>query len=110
MKKITTLYAVAALAALSLAGQAFAMGGSMMQGSAGGGNRNMGSHMQRNGTTGMQHGSGNGSRHEVMHETDAQRGSMNAAGQQHMMNNGVNVGPDTQSATLTPVTTQPVRN
>lgn len=108
MKKITTLYAVTALAALSFASQAVAMGGGVMRGNTGG-NRNMGSHMQRSGTTGMQHGSGNGSRHEAMHGAGSQHGGMNTNGQQHMMNTGANAGVPTQPVAQAPATPEPVQ-
>lgn len=113
MKMITALHAVTALAALSFAGQAFAMGGGMMQGNSARGNHNMGSRMQQGGTSSMRHGShnGTGGRHETMHETGTRHGGMNEAGQHSMMNNGAKAGgSDAQPAAPAAVAAQPVKN
>ena len=112
MKRTRVIYAVTVFAALSLASQAFAMGGSMGQGN-GGGKHGAGGHTQQGGMSGMQNGSGSGagSRHETMHEAGSQHGSMNASGQQSMMNGGTSAGgSDTQPATPAPATAQPLKN
>lgn len=117
MKRNIALFTVIAITALSLAGQAFAMGGgmgatmqgrgdrnqqtrpSMHQGSGSGmhaGNAGEQGHMARNGSA------AGGSHSGAMHDGVTGHGGMNGSGQQHMTNGGDS--PATQTETAAPPT------
>lgn len=115
MKRNMALFTVIAITALSLTGQAFAMGGGMGAGiqGRGDGNQQTRSTMHQGSGAGMHSGNAGeqghmtrngsaagGSHSGAMHDGVAEHGGMNGSGQQHMTNGGDS--PATQTETATP--------